>query len=183
MKLLKNKTLIITIVLTLVVGLLAVTVYFFRPVNKSTNEKEAKGDALKDTTTTTLRTDTTELPQTTMTTLSPMSQLSGVSLTTTLMREEVTLAGKTYPAGSVVLLFYANAGKYNVLKKVGEKWSYLVSAVYYSGTGGFSAGYLEPTEDNVSLKIQRIENGKVVSESKEFVVLRSELGIGIKTYN
>jgi hypothetical protein len=128
----------------------------------------------------------TEKPKedpTTEKTRDAVATMEGTSLTATLMKEAITIGGQSYPADSIILLFYTGPGTYNVQKMVGDAWKTTATNLSYSGTGGLGGGYLGSGEDNVSLRIQKVEGGKITAESKAFVVMRSDLTFGIKTYN
>lgn len=108
--------------------------------------------------------------------------IEAATLTASLMKNAVTIGSNSYPANSVILLFYPGPGKYNVQKNVTGTWETTVTTTY-SGSGGLNGGYLKAEEDNVQLRLQKVESGKVTAESKVFVVKRVDLALGIKTYN
>lgn len=116
---------------------------------------------------------------------SNLGTLSGVSVTVYLNKTATTsLDGKTsIPANSMTAYFYMEPGVYSVQKLVGAGWQDVATNNNYPGHGGLAVPYLGPTEDNVSYRVVKIENGTAKSVSKTFIVRRSDLSSGSKTYN
>lgn len=117
------------------------------------------------------------------TTTKEVKSLDGVTLTVYVGSETINIGTKTVPAGSISLNFYTNPGTYMVQKEKAGVWQNFSSNIKYSGSGGLSGGYLEPTEDNVNVRIGLVEGNTVTAVSKSFTVIRSELTSGFKTYN
>jgi preprotein translocase subunit YajC len=92
--------------------------------------------------------------------------------------------GKTnIPAGSLSPYFYVPSGIYTIQKLSGTSWNDVASNINYPGHGGIAAQTAGPSEDNISYRVLRLENGTVKDISKTFVVKRSDLASGFKTYN
>jgi cytoskeletal protein RodZ len=111
--------------------------------------------------------------------------LGEVSLTVYLQSETTTSQdGKTtIAAGSIIPYFYLPGGIYTVQKMVGTTWKDVASNVNYPGHGGLLASFAGSTEDNINYRVLQLEGGAVKSVSKTFVVKRSDITGGIKTYN
>jgi hypothetical protein len=115
-----------------------------------------------------------------------VGSLDGVFLTAYLYSNSTTsMDGKTtVPANSIQpYLFPQGSGVYSVQKLSGTSWLDVASNISYSGHGGIAGAYAGPSEDNINYRLVKIENGKAVSISKTFVVKRSDLSGGVKTYN
>lgn len=114
-----------------------------------------------------------------------VSELAGVSLTAYLNREATTSQdGKTtIPADSISISFYMPVGVYSIQKLNISGWQDVATNNNYSGHGGLSVPNVASPEDNISYRVIKIENGTAKSVSKTFIVKRSDLSGGIKTYN
>lgn len=125
-------------------------------------------------------------PSTTTTTVpTTLPILGDVSLTVNVVTDNTTAPDSTTTAaaGSIFPTFYMPAGTYTVQKLVSGSWKDIITNQAYAGHGGLAAWFAGPTEDNISYRVVRIENGKVVSISKTYVVNRTDLTTGIHTYN
>jgi cytoskeletal protein RodZ len=111
--------------------------------------------------------------------------VSDVTLTVYLNNQATTSQdGKTtIPAGSLLPYFYVPSGIYSIQKLSSATWVDVASNINYPGHGGISAQQAGPAEDNISYRVLRLEGGVVKDVSKTFVVKRSDLQGGFKTYN
>lgn len=121
----------------------------------------------------------------TTTVQSNIGVLSEASLTVYLNREETTSSdGKTIiPANSISPYFYLPSGVYSVQKLISGNWQDVATNINYPGHGGLPVPVLGPSEDNVSYRVLKTENGTAKLASKTFVVKRSDLSGGAYTYN
>lgn len=115
-----------------------------------------------------------------------LKELKGVTLTAYLINEAIiSQDGKVaVPQNSITPYFYPEgSGLYSVQKLSGTNWIDVATSINYPGHGGITASYAGPSEDNVNYRVIKIEAGKVTAVSKTFVIKRSELTVGVKTYN
>lgn len=157
------------------------------------NNNKDKTEEKKDEATPTIKTDnppaeTTENQdgQPGQTVVNPnLGILNGVSLTVYLNRVATTsVDGKTtIPANSITAYFYMEPGVYSVQKLVSANWQDVATNNNYPGHGGLVIPFIGPTEDNVSYRVIKIENGTAKSVSKTFIVRRADLSSGMKTYS
>jgi len=191
-KLLKNK--VFWIILVIVILLLGVGGFVLvQNQNKQRSEEKAKEEGKSNNAKPTEKTDNPPkddtqnqngtVGQTVVN--SSLGNLSDVSLTAYLNREASTsLDGKTtIPANSISISFYMPAGVYSIQKLIGSSWQDVATNNNYPGHGGLSVPNLSPSEDNISYRVIKIENGTAKSVSKTFIVKRSDLSDGMKTYN
>jgi hypothetical protein len=181
------------VVLLLLVGVTAFYLYRNNSKKKEADNSAAtqeagksnedKGDATADATNS--EKDYQTVGGETPTVTTTVGTLSEVSLTVYLATEASTSQdGKTtIPAGSITPYFYLPSGVYSVQKLTGGVWKDVATNIQYPGHGGLAAGYTTATEDNISYRTLKIENNIVKSISKTFVVKRSDLSSGSKTYN
>lgn len=188
----KKSWIILAAVLLLLVG--GVSFYLYRNnLKKREDEKmkaaqeegkfsEEKGDDLADPGS---ENDYQTIGGTTPSVTSQVETLGEVSLTVYFQSGATTSQdGKTtIPAGSLAPYFYLPSGIYSVQKLTGGVWKDVATNIQYPGHGGLAAGYTGPSEDNVSYRVLKIEGSTVKSISKTFVVKRSDLNEGVKTYN
>lgn len=102
---------------------------------------------------------------------------------TTVLSDLKDVSLTVYKEGESNLLayFYIPSGIYNVQKKEGSNWKNLVTNRSYPGHGGLAVPAISSSE--ATLRIVKIEGGKEVSVSKEFIMRSSDLATGVKTYN
>jgi cytoskeletal protein RodZ len=124
-------------------------------------------------------------PTPTPVTNSNIGTINDVTLTVYMNAQATTsLDGKTtVPAGSLSPYFYVPSGVYSIQKLSNGKWIDVASNINYEGHGGIAAAAAGPAEDNISYRVLRLENGTAKDISKTFVVKRSDLSGGVKTYN
>lgn len=114
-----------------------------------------------------------------------LPQFTDVSLTV-YVNQDASMGpdGQTkIPTGALMPYFYMPGGIYTIQKMTGGQWKDLLTNVSYSGHGGLWAFYTDATEDNVAYRVYRIENGQPTAVSKTFIIIRSDLEGGMKTYN
>lgn len=115
-----------------------------------------------------------------------VNELKGVTLTIYLITDPIiSQDGKTTVAkDSITPYFYPDgSGVYSVQKLSGSNWVDVATSINYPGHGGISAAYAGPAEDDINYRVLKIESGKINAVSKTFVVKRSDLTGGVKTYN
>lgn len=114
---------------------------------------------------------------------SATSGSSGTSSQPGVLTDVILTVYINYDTGGVSPYFYVPQGTYTAQKLVGTSWQNVATNIKYVGHGGLNVAEAGSSEDNISYRIMRVENGNPVQISKTFLVRRADLTSGVKTYN